>query len=100
MQEDPNQVIAQSLCLLQPHTAKWRIVANAFSISPDSLGKRDTDEDYLRAILVQCVDQHDFQFNLKNIVDLLKKEAEEETEMTTNKQGSHTVILIMILSYY
>lgn len=93
--EDPNQnIIAQNLRLLVPHAAKWRIVANAFSISPDSVAKQKTDEAYPHEILVQCVDQHDFQFKFDSIVDRLNKEAEDEAEMTT-KQGSYTVMLIM-----
>lgn len=94
LHEDPNQdVITQRLHLLQPHAAKWRIVANAFNISPDSLGIHKSDEDFLRALLVQCAhaDQHDFQFKFDNIVERLNKEAEVEGEMTS-KQGSLKVI--------
>lgn len=73
--------------LLLPHAAKWRIVANAFGISPDSLGKHETDEASLRELLVLCVDQHDFQFRFEQILGRLNTETEEETKMTSNKQG-------------
>ena len=92
--EDPNQnIIAQNLRLLLPHAVKWRIVANAFSISPDSLAKQETDEAYLHEILVECAKQPDFKFD--NIVGRLNKEAEDEAEKT--KQGSYIVMLIICM---
>ena len=97
LHEDPNQtVIAQNLCLLQPHAAKWRIVANVFGISPDLMVKQETDEAYLHEILVQCVDQPDFQFKFNNLVERLNKEAEDEAKNIT-KQGSYAVMLIICM---
>ena len=59
-------------------------MANAFNVSPESVGTHGTNEACLREILVQSVYKDDFQFKFDNILSRLNKEVDDEK---TIKQG-------------